>query len=114
MFGFGKKEETNNTQEVKHLQHINIYNDKDISDMIDAYEAMTESNKSIKEDLKNTQKRFEEIETKRADFHRELTTLVKQLMNLGKEETDSRKTDKKGDTNAKAKASIKSLIDKDY
>lgn len=83
---FNKKEET--------------YTTEDIDKIIDSYNLLLENFLKLEEQLKLTQKRFEEVELKRSEDYRKLTDLIKKsnLLNL-EEKKETKKSEK--DTNSK-------------
>lgn len=92
---FNKKEESYTTQ--------------DINKIIDSYNKLLESYLNLEKQLKLTQKRFEEVELKRAEQYRNLTDLIKKSNLLKIEE---KKEDKKDSESSKNEKDLEELINR--
>ncbi len=76
------------------------YSSQDIDKIIDSYNQLLESHLKLKNELKLTQKRMEEIELKRLEDYRTLSDLIKKSNLLNLEEKKVTKKSEK-DTNSK-------------
>ncbi len=85
------------------------YTSQDIDKIIDSYNLLLENYLTLKDELKMTQKRMEEIELKRAEQYRNLTDLIKKSNLLKIEE---KKEDKKSSESSKNKKDLEELINR--
>ena len=76
------------------------YSSQDIDKIIDSYNQLLESHLKLKNELKLTKKRMEEIELKRLEDYRTLSDLIKKSNLLNLEEKKVTKKSEK-DTNSK-------------